>query len=149
MTPRIITFIHKLNQQTDTRLQFFVIMDDIIDVNYNKIVKQLFSTYRNAGISTLHSVQYMNYMNPNARAQCHCIFLGKQNNNNEIFKTCQTYLYGIPEIMKLIPPEHTSKTKKLNWIVEWYKYHTQDYNFIVYDVLNTELYRIKSKKVIS
>ena len=145
---RIIYALHHLNTECDAKFKFFVIMDDIIDVKYNKVVAELFSTFRNMNFSSLHSVQYKIYMNPNARAQCHCIFFGKQNNMDQIKKTVSEYLYGFNKLMSVIPEKYASEKEKIDWLSLWYQKNTENYQFIVFDVLNNELYKIKSKVII-
>jgi len=107
---RIIYAMHHLNQSCDGRFNFLVIMDDIIDTKYSQCVTNLFSIYRNANFSTIHCVQYKKYMSKDARAQCHKILCGKQNNMEEIQDTCETYLYGFPPLMECIPKEIHTKS---------------------------------------
>ncbi len=145
---RIIYALHHLNQECDSKFKFFVIMDDIIEVKYSKVVAQLFSTFRNMNFSSLHSVQYKIYMNPNARAQCHDIFFGKQNNMHQIKKTVEEYFLGFKKLMEAIPPEFAAQSEKIDWLSVWYQKNTEDHNFIVFDVLNDELYKIKSQILI-
>lgn len=145
---RIVYAMHHLNQESNNRFNFLVVMDDIIDIKHTQVVNNLFSIYRNANFSTVHSVQYMKYMAKDARAQCHKILLGNQNNIEEIKETCETFLYGFQELMDCIPQELHTKSEKMAWIISWYQYNTQDYKFIVVDNLNKKLSYIKSPSTI-
>lgn len=143
---RIIHMLHYVNQQLDNEYRILVIMDDIIDVRSSKIVAQLFSTFRNAHFSTIHSIQYKTYMNKNSRAQCHRFFLGHQNNLEEIRKTCEDLIFGFKDIV--YPPDIKKKSDKVDYLVQWYIENTDNYGFIVLDNLNNKLFSIKSKIVI-
>jgi hypothetical protein len=143
---RIIHMLHFVNQQCNNEYRILIILDDIIDVRSTKVVAQLFSTYRNARFSTIHSIQYKTYMNRNSRCQLHKIFLGHQNNLAEIRKTCEDLLYGFKDLQ--YPPDIKKKSEKLDYLVEWYIKNTSNYGFIVLDNLNNKLYSIKSKLVI-
>jgi len=147
--PRIIHALHHINSECGNQFRYFILMDDIINVKYAPVVAELFSTYRNTNFSTLHSVQYAKYMNPNARAQCHLILLGRHNNMNQIEKTVNEYLYGNDKLMKLIPEKYKSKQEKLDWLKLYFQANTDNKNFIAYDVLNNKIYKTKSKVLIS
>ena len=146
--PRIIYALHHLNQQCNNKFKFFVLLDDIIDVKYSAVISQLYSTYRNAGFSCLHSIQYMKYMNCNSRAQCHAIFFGRMNSVHEVRKIVEEYFYGFTKLMESIPEKYKSKTDKLDYLCMYYMKNTENYNFIVLDVLNDELYKIRSEVII-
>jgi hypothetical protein len=143
---RIIHMLHFVNQQCNNEYRILIIMDDIIDVRSTKVVAQLFSTYRNAHFSTIHSIQYKTYMNKNSRAQCHRFLLGHLNNLDEIRKICADLLFGFKDLQ--YPPDIKKKSEKLDYLVEWYIKNTSNYGFIVLDNLNNKLYSIKSKLVI-
>jgi len=146
MDSRIINALHYLNQECENEYRILVILDDIIDVRQNKVVKQLFSTYRNAHFSTIHSIQYTTYMNKDSRAQCHRFFFGHLNNLDEVRKVCTNYIYGFEGL--IYPNGINTKSKKIDYLCEWYMENTKNYNFIVFDNLENKIYSIKSELII-
>lgn len=55
-----INFCYHMNEKYDKQYNFFLMLDDVIDVNYKNLVRKMFLTMRNTNISSLLSLQYPN-----------------------------------------------------------------------------------------
>lgn len=55
-----INFCYHMNEEYDKRYNFFIILDDVLDINYKQLVRRMFLTMRNTNISSLVSLQWPN-----------------------------------------------------------------------------------------
>lgn len=55
-----INWCYHMNEEYDKKYNFFLILDDVLDINYKMLVKRMFLTMRNTNISSLISLQYPN-----------------------------------------------------------------------------------------
>jgi hypothetical protein len=67
---------------------------------------------------------------------------------SQIEKTTEEYLFGNDKLMAMIPEQYKSKQEKLDWLKLWVQENTDNYNFIVFDVLNNDFFKTKSKIII-
>ena len=55
-----INWCYHMNEKYDKKYNFFIIFDDVLDIQYKKLVKRMFLIMRNTNISSLVSLQYPN-----------------------------------------------------------------------------------------
>lgn len=83
-----------LNTRVDNKYDFLFMFDDIIDQKYNKLISQLFLTYRNANISTIISLQYGYLLSKQARSNVNNVCLFRFLSDESIEAVVSTYLQG-------------------------------------------------------
>lgn len=55
-----INWCYHMNEKYDKKYNFMIILDDVLDLQYKKLVKRMFLVMRNTNISSLVSLQYPN-----------------------------------------------------------------------------------------
>lgn len=142
----LIKDLHRLNMKTENYLKFLIIFDDELDNKYNPMIRKLFSTYRNANISSLFSAQDVTFITPSNRNQMSYIFLFKQNNGMGIQKVVDNFLMGgVNEQFFGDKDIKMKKSEKENILINFFKKATEDHNFLVIDVLDK--YKLFNYKV--
>lgn len=53
-----INFCYHMNENYNKKYNFFIMLDDVLDVRYKDLVQRMFLTMRNTNISSLISIQY-------------------------------------------------------------------------------------------
>ena len=53
-----INFCYHMNEEYQKKYNFFLMLDDVLDVRYKDLVQRMFLTMRNTNISSLISIQY-------------------------------------------------------------------------------------------
>lgn len=70
-----INFLKKINNITDNRFNFLVILDDVIDQKHSKTLSKMILTFRNSNISTVISIQYPMLINKSSRSSFHQVVI--------------------------------------------------------------------------
>lgn len=73
--PDIIKFLKNINDRTNNRYNFLIILDDVIDAKFAKELSKMILTYRNAGISSCISIQYPMLINKSSRSSFHQVLI--------------------------------------------------------------------------
>lgn len=55
-----INWCYHMNEKYDKKYNFMIILDDVLDIQYKKLVRRMFLIMRNTNISSLVSLQYPN-----------------------------------------------------------------------------------------
>lgn len=81
-----------INQKCRNKYYFLNIFDDIIDVRFNRIINALILTYRNAKVSTIINLQYVNLLSKSARSNVNNVLFMHLNIDTDIEATIRDYL---------------------------------------------------------
>lgn len=119
----IIKMQHFINQNTGNRYSFLNMFDDIIDAKYKGILAELIMTYRNAGISSIISLQYMKLLSPQNRANINSMALFRFNEVGVVKALIDSFLY--PYFAEILGPRATK-----NDMIQFYNDVTKDHSFI-------------------
>lgn len=77
--PEIIRFLKNINDKTNNRYNFLILLDDVIDAKHAKELSKMILTYRNSGISSCISIQYPMLINKSSRSSFHqALILGSR-----------------------------------------------------------------------
>lgn len=92
--PELVTLAVDINKRTDNRLGVLCILDDAVEGLRGKVSSKMINIFRNSGISTIISIQYIKMVTPAARSSFHSVYiLGAR--NSEIRKSIiDTFLKG-------------------------------------------------------
>lgn len=130
-----INFCYHMNEQYDKKYNFLLILDDVLEIQYKKLVKRMFLTMRNTNISSIVSLQYPNLIPKSIRTSVYFTFLFHMNNDEAVELIVRgwlsSYLYGknIREKMKTY----------LQWTLGSDK---SGHNFFLRDNLNHKVYMV-------
>ncbi len=67
----IVNFLKKINNQTNNRFNFLVILDDVVDQKHSQTLSKMILLFRNSNISTVISIQYPMLINKSSRSSFH------------------------------------------------------------------------------
>ena len=62
-----INWCYHMNEKYDKKYNFMIILDDVLDIQYKKLVRRMFLIMRNTNISSLVSLQYPNLIPKSVR----------------------------------------------------------------------------------
>ncbi len=110
-----------INSKTNNKYEFLNMLDDIIDIRYNKVVDDSILTLRNSKISTIISTQYCNLISKSARSSANNVFLFGFNTNEAIIVAINMFL--APLFVKM-------GFNTINDQVQLYNDITKDHGFI-------------------
>ncbi len=135
---KVVKDLYKFNKKTGNMFKFLLILDDEIDNKESRILKKMFTIYRNSGISTIFSGQDYTFINRASRNNINYVFLLKQNSSEAIDKVVDVFLDGIIPVPKNV--------KKIEYLKDYYIKNTKDHQIIVLDILNDfnlKLFKVK------
>ena len=70
-----INWCYHMNERYDKKYNFMMILDDVIDIQYKKLVRRMFLIMRNTNISSLVSLQYPNLIPKSVRSSVYFTIL--------------------------------------------------------------------------
>ena len=130
--PEILKDMYKINHATKNHYEFFAIIDDVPDKREDAEMKRLMCIYRNSRISSIVCAQTATMINKMARSNINWVFLGRMNSSSEVERNIKDYLQGhLPTTMKM--------TEKIRLYKEW----TSNYQWIVLDNINGNMFLTK------
>jgi hypothetical protein len=130
--PEILKDMYKINHATKNHYEFFAIIDDVPDKREDGEMKRLMCIYRNSRISSIVCAQTATMINKMARSNINWVFLGRMNSSSEVERNIKDYLQGhLPTTMKM--------TEKIRLYKEW----TSNYQWIVLDNINGNMFLTK------
>lgn len=91
---KLINLEKFINSKTRNKYNFMNMLDDIVDVKFNKLLNEMIMTYRNSNISCIVSMQYAKLLAKNARTNINNIILFGFNTDESIEDIIKTYLKG-------------------------------------------------------
>jgi ABC-type ATPase with predicted acetyltransferase domain len=127
---KVIQMEKFINTKTDNKYDFVVMLDDIIDVRYSKLLNNLILTYRNSKISSFISLQYPKLLSKSARANINNIIMFNFNTD----ETCN-------DVIKLFLKNHFNKMgyKNEDEQLGLYKELTKNHGFIYLNTLHDHI----------
>lgn len=125
-----------MNSEPPNKWRFCILLDDIVDARYSRVLNALLLTYRNANFSSLISIQYPKLLSKSARCSA----------NNLLFFS-QNLQEGIETILRSFLGAEFSKlgVTKFNDQISLYRKLTNDHAFLYYHPMSQTLKRIKLK----
>jgi hypothetical protein len=73
--PEVVAELKELNDQTENRFRWLIILDDIVDQKHSKVLSKMLLTYRNANVTTALVVQYPALVNKSSRGSLHAVVI--------------------------------------------------------------------------
>lgn len=110
-----------INSKTNNKYEFINMLDDIIDIRFNKVVDDSILTLRNSKISTIISTQYCNLISKSARSSANNVFLFGFNTNEAVVVAINMFL--APHFTKM-------GFNTLNDQIQLYNDITKDHGFM-------------------
>lgn len=90
--PEILKLLVRINNATDNRYGFLVILDDCLQLRGKDITKAI-NIWRNSGLSTIISVQSPMFVNPSMRSSFHNIFITGARTSEARKKIGELFIY--------------------------------------------------------
>ena len=133
--PTIIKVIHKLQRGSKNKYNFLVMFDDIVQesAKNNETVKKLITSYRNAKISSIISVQAPKMVSRTNRGNLNYVTFHAFRNDEHIEDAIDMFLGSRYPFKGLKKEEKISLYRKL----------TDDHHFLFLDTINNIFYRSK------
>ena len=135
---QIIKDMKKINMLSEpiNKWRFCILLDDIVDARYSRILNNLLLTYRNSNFSSIISIQYAKLISKAARCSANNLLFFSQNLQEGIESVLRSFLGA--EFGKL-------GVTKMNDQISLYRLLTKDHAFIYYHPMTGTLRRIKLK----
>lgn len=118
---RYIEMERYINRKCKNKYWFINLFDDVIDVRFNRIINELILTYRNANVSTIINLQYVNLLGKSARSNVNNVIFQHLNTDADIETTIKAFLKSYLSQMGL--------TSMIN-MISFYRKMTKDYGII-------------------
>lgn len=130
-----------LNKETKNKLSFCIVLDDCLGshTKHGDMLFQLFTRGRNNGMTIIVSSQVAKGLNSDSRSNINYGVFMKLNNPQMIENMVESFIYGLIET----PPFLKSKGKKVEYLINYYRNHTNNYNMMIVDFLNNEVFTYK------
>jgi hypothetical protein len=90
-TQTLLRNLTKINQTTNNSYRFLIMVDDCIDVKFNKILNELILVLRNSNFSSIISIQYDKLLSKAARSSVNNICCGGINLDESIESLIKTF----------------------------------------------------------
>jgi hypothetical protein len=125
-----------MNSEPPNKWRFCILLDDIVDARYSRVLNALLLTYRNANFSSLISIQYPKLLSKSARCSA----------NNLLFFS-QNLQEGIETVLRSFLGAEFAKRgiTKFNEQISLYRELTKDHSFLYYHPMSQTLRRIRLK----
>lgn len=135
---RLIKDMKKINMDSSppNKWRFCILLDDIVDARYSRVLNALLLTYRNANFSSLVSIQYPKLLSKSARCSANNLLFFSQNLQEGIETVLRSFLGA--EFAKM-------GVTKFNEQIDLYRELTQDHAFLYYHPMSRTLKRIRLK----
>lgn len=91
-TVTLLNNLATIQNKTDNAYEYLIMVDDCIDVRYNKILNNLILVLRNSLFSTIVSIQYDKILSKQARSSVNNICCGGLNTDESIESIIKAYL---------------------------------------------------------
>lgn len=133
---RLIKDMKKINMDSKppNKWKFCILLDDIVDARYSRVLNALLLTYRNANFSSLVSIQYPKLLSKSARCSANNLLFFSQNLQEGIETVLRSFLGA--EFAKM-------GVTKFNEQIDLYRELTSDHAFLYYHPMSRTLKRIK------
>ena len=127
-----------INVHTNNKYNFMFMFDDCIDIKYSQMVNRLVCVYRNSGISSIISCQYIKMLSKANRANVNSIALFRFNEDEVVEDVIRMYLKSY--FIKIL-----GRGTKMDDMVEYYKISTLDHQFfyLVPSLQSLTLHKLK------
>lgn len=125
-----------MNSEPPNKWDFCILLDDIVDARYSRVLNALLLTYRNSCFSALISIQYPKLLSKSARCSA----------NNLLFFS-QNLQEGIETVLRSFLGAEFAKrgVTKFNDQITLYRDLTKDHAFLYYHPMSQTLKRIRLK----
>jgi len=130
-----INFCYHMNENYDKKYNFFIMLDDVLDVRHKDIVQRMFLTMRNTNISSLVSLQYPKLVPVSIRTSVYFVFFMFFNNDEGTEQAVRGWLSSYI-------PGRSLREKMLNYRQWVLGEDRSGHNFFMADNLNHKVYRI-------
>lgn len=130
-----INWCYHMNEKYDKKYNFMIILDDVLEIQYKKLVKRMFLVMRNTNISSLVSLQYPNLIPKPVRTSVYFTVLFYFNTDEGIELAVRGWLSAY------LPGK--SIREKMFFYRKWTKGESGHQMFLV-DNLNHKCFLVKS-----
>lgn len=133
-TITLLQDLKKIQNKTDNAYEFLIIIDDCVNVRFNRILNELILVMRNSMFSTIISLQYDKLLSKQSRSSINSIICFGINSDESIESLLKSFFKS--ELIK-----KTNKTK-MNELIEMYRELTDSndgHSFFVYHPVSREL----------
>lgn len=130
-----INWCYHMNEKYDKKYNFMIILDDVLDIQYKKLVKRMFLIMRNTNVSSLVSLQYPNLIPKSVRTSVYFTVLFYFNTDEGVELVVRGWLSSY------LPGK--SVRDKMTYYRKWTKIDDGHQMFLV-DNLNHKCYLVKS-----
>lgn len=110
-TVQLIKDLAYIQNKTDNAYEFLIMIDDCIDVRFNKILNNLILVLRNSNFSTIISLQYDKLLSKQARSSVNNIICGGLNTDEAIESLLKSFFKS--ELTKLMKQDNEYLNKKI------------------------------------
>lgn len=130
-----INFCYHMNENYDKKYNFFLMLDDCIDIRYKQLLQQMFLTMRNTNISSLVSLQYPKLIPVSIRTSVYFALFFFFNNDEATEQAVRGWLTAY------LPGSNIQE--KILYYREWVS-QNEGHNMFLMDNLNHKCYKIDS-----
>jgi len=128
-----INFCYHMNEEYQKKYNFFVMLDDVLDIRYKDLVQRMFLTMRNTNISSLVSIQYPKLIPVSIRTSVYFALFFFFNNDEATEQAVRGWLSAY------LPGK--SIREKIYYYREWVL-QNDGHNMFLMDNLNHRCYKI-------
>lgn len=129
--PHIIGMMNEINQESNNKYKFLIILDDIVDARYKLQLEQLVLSLRNSNISSIIGIQWPPLIKPNVRNNANNVCFFSFLNSEGRKRILTDFLYGMFGDISM----------KIQ--MKLYKQLTDDHHFIFNNNYSGETYMCK------
>jgi hypothetical protein len=130
-----INFCYHMNENYNKKYNFFVMLDDVLDIRFKDLVQRMFLTMRNTNISSLVSIQYPKLIPVSIRTSVYFALFFFFNNDEATEQAVRGWLSAY------LPGK--SIREKIYYYREWVL-QNDGHNMFLMDNLNHKCYKIDS-----
>lgn len=128
-----INFCYHMNEEYQKKYNFFLMLDDVLDIRYKDLVQRMFLTMRNTNISSLISIQYPKLIPVSIRTSVYFALFFFFNNDEATEQAVRGWLSAY------LPGK--SIREKIYYYREWVL-QNDGHNMFLMDNLNHRCYKI-------
>jgi len=128
-----INFCYHMNEEYKKKYNFFIMLDDVLDIRYKDLVQRMFLTMRNTNISSLVSIQYPKLIPVSIRTSVYFALFFFFNNDEATEQAVRGWLSAY------LPGK--SIREKMYFYREWVL-QNDGHNMFLMDNLNHRCYKI-------
>lgn len=137
---KLINMLQYINKKCKNYFSFLCVLDDEINMKFNLTLKNLVTTFRNSNFTTFISLQSHILLAKTSRNNLHRIICLKLNSTEEIREICERLLYNVIQC----PSHIKNKFEKIEYLINFYKTHTENYNCFIIDNLDNKVYKYRA-----